>query len=89
MVNPENTTKPPTGQEAADLQEQLQEDLLESIQEFEDTTGLEVVSVSTERERAADAEKEHTVAVDVDVFAPPSGGAGVAEKDEDKRKTIL
>jgi hypothetical protein len=57
-----------TKDEASDLQDQLQTDLLESIQEFEETTGLEVISVSTERERLSDKDKETTVGVDVDVF---------------------
>jgi hypothetical protein len=59
---------PPTIEEAAELQDQLQHDLLESIQDFEQTTGLEVVSVSTERERVPDENRETTVGVDVDIF---------------------
>lgn len=59
-----------TPEEASELQDQLQENLLESIQEFEETTGLEVVTVSTERERDPSEHRETTVAVDVDVFRP-------------------
>jgi hypothetical protein len=59
-----------TPEEASLMQDQLQEELLESIQEFEHTTGLEVVSVSTEREREAYDEGGVTVGVDVDVYNP-------------------
>ena len=61
-----------TPEETSELQDQLQEDILESIKEFEDTTGLEVITVSTDRERTPPENKESTVGVDVDVFTPPA-----------------
>lgn len=77
-----------TPEEVSELQDHLQEEILESIQDFKHTTGLEVVTVSTDRERTPPETKQSTVGVDVDVFEPLPDSAGV-EAGKEERKTIL